>query len=174
MQWPIKNLGPFPLHGFKLSLITCVAFNPRNSYTLKLKISANGRNNSKHCRELLRPCWQSGVQTDATASNNVETCGASWEGYNLCNPCLMCVRGPNNVGRAVQMDPTSLRNASAITEQKKCWQLFSNVWPVSNCATTLYNTQQHLTRTQHVTSKIELLASNVTFVCTGLSVSCFV
>ena len=34
----------------------------------------------------------------------------------------MRVRGPNNVGRAVQTDPTLLRNASAITEQKKCWE----------------------------------------------------
>ena len=37
----------------------------------------------------------------------------------------MCVRGPNNVGRAVQTDPTLLRYASAITEQTKCWQLLS-------------------------------------------------
>ena len=45
-------------------------------------------------------------------------------------------------------------------------------------ATTPYNTQQHATtcnrvckRTQHVTSTIELLANNIAFVCTGLSVS---
>ena len=36
------------MHGFNVSLITCVTFNPRNWYTLKL--SANGRNNSQHCR----------------------------------------------------------------------------------------------------------------------------
>ena len=35
----------------------------------------------------------------------------------------MPFRGPNNVGRAVQTDPTLLRYASAITEQKKCWKL---------------------------------------------------
>ena len=34
------------------------------------------------------------------------------------------VRGHNNVGRAVQTDPTLLRYASTITEQKKCWELF--------------------------------------------------
>jgi len=34
----------------------------------------------------------------------------------------MRVRGPNNVGWAVQTDPL-LRYASAITEQKKCWEL---------------------------------------------------
>ena len=44
---------------------------------------------------------------------------------NLCNPCVMSVRGPNNVGRAVQTDPTLLRYASAITEQKKCWELLA-------------------------------------------------
>ena len=37
----------------------------------------------------------------------------------------MSVRGPNNVGRAVQTDPTLLRHASAITEQKKCWELLA-------------------------------------------------
>ena len=31
----------------------------------------------------------------------------------------MCVCGPNNVKRAVQMDPTSLHYALAIMEQKK-------------------------------------------------------
>ena len=30
--------------------------------------------------------------------------------------------GPKNVGRAVQTDPTLLCYASAITEQKKCWE----------------------------------------------------
>ena len=39
---------------------------------------------------------------------------------SLCKPCVMSVRGPNNVGRAVQTDPTLLRYTSAITEQKKC------------------------------------------------------
>ena len=33
--------------------------------------------------------------------------------------------GPNNVGRAVQTDPTLPRYASAITEQKKCWELLA-------------------------------------------------
>ena len=32
----------------------------------------------------------------------------------------MRVRGPNNVGRAVRLDPTLLRYASASTEQQKC------------------------------------------------------
>ena len=35
----------------------------------------------------------------------------------------MRVRGLDNAERAVQTDPTLLRYASAITEQKKCWEL---------------------------------------------------
>ena len=37
----------------------------------------------------------------------------------------MRVRGPNNVGRAVEIDPTLLRYTLAITEQKKCWELLA-------------------------------------------------
>ena len=44
---------------------------------------------------------------------------------SLCKPCVMSVRGPNNVGRAVQTDLTLLRYASAITEKKKCWELLA-------------------------------------------------
>ena len=67
-----------------------------------------------------------------------------------CKPCVMSVRGRNNVGRAVQTDPTLLRYASAITEQKKC----GSCWPTSLtgfklCATTCNRVCK---RTQHVTS----------------------
>ena len=69
----------------------------------------------------------------------------------------MRVRGSNNVGRAVQTDPTLLRYASAITEKKKSWELLAqNFEPFQ---TLRNNTQQHATtsnmackRTQHVTS----------------------
>ena len=37
----------------------------------------------------------------------------------------MCMRGPNIVGRSVQMDAT-LRYASVIMEQKTCWELSRN------------------------------------------------
>ena len=37
----------------------------------------------------------------------------------LLRLCVMCVRGPNNVGRAVKIYPTLLRFASAIPEHKK-------------------------------------------------------
>ena len=44
---------------------------------------------------------------------------------SLCKLCVMSVRGLNNVGRTVQTDPTLLRYVSAITEQKKCWDLLA-------------------------------------------------
>ena len=69
----------------------------------------------------------------------------------------MSVRGPSNVGRAVQTDPTFLRYTSAITEQKKCWESLAEKF--DRCQTLRNNTQQHPTtcnrvckRTQHVTS----------------------
>ena len=76
---------------------------------------------------------------------------------SLCKLCVMSVRGPNNVGRAVQTDPTLLRYASAITEQKKCWELLAETF--DRFQSLRNNTQQHPTicnsvckRTQHVTS----------------------
>ena len=69
----------------------------------------------------------------------------------------MRVRVPNNVGRAVQTDPTLLRYASAIMEQKKCWELLAEKF--DRFQTLRNNTQQHPTtcnrmckQTQHVTS----------------------
>ena len=66
----------------------------------------------------------------------------------------MSVRGPNNVGRAVQTDPTLLRHASAITQQKKCWGLLAEKF--NQFQTLREKTQQHPTtcnrvckRTQH-------------------------
>ena len=80
----------------------------------------------------------SGVEMDATTPNNVGTCSALYHNIDklkefaqlYCDtsewssrrPCVMHVCGPNNVGRAVQTDLTSLRYASAIKEQKKCWE----------------------------------------------------
>ena len=55
----------------------------------------------------------------------------------------MRMRGPNNVGRAVQTDPTLLRYASAITEQKKCWELLAQKF--DRFQTLSKNSQQHAT-----------------------------
>ena len=99
---------------------------------------ANGRNNSQQC-------W--GLQCIVGRIKPI----------SLCKPCVMSVRGPNNVGRAVQTDPTLLRYASAITEEKKCWELLAEKF--NRFQTLRENTQQHPTtcnrvckRTQHITS----------------------
>ena len=109
--------------------------------------------------ELLRACWQ----WCANGRNNSQHC---WDleyvlgriqPRSLCKPCVMSVRGPNNVGRAVQTEPTLLRYASAITEQKKCWELLTEKF--DRIQTLRNNMQQHPTTcnrvcklTQHVTS----------------------
>ena len=113
----------------------------------------------QQCWELLRACWQ----WSANGCNNSRQC---WDlqcivgriqPISLCKPCVMSVRGPNNVGRAVQTEPTLLRYASAITDQKKCWELLTEKF--DRIQTLRNNTQQHPTtcngvckRTQHVTS----------------------
>ena len=55
----------------------------------------------------------------------------------------MSVRGPNKVGRAVQKDSTLLRHASAMTEQKKCWELLAEMF--DRFQTLGNNIQQHAT-----------------------------
>ena len=87
----------------------------------------------------------------------------------LCKPSIMRVRGLNNVGRAVKTDPKLLRYASAITEQKKCWELLAQKFDGFQ---TLRNNSQHRAttcnrmcrRTQHVTF------NNVASVCARLNV----
>ena len=55
----------------------------------------------------------------------------------------MRVRGLNNVERVVQTDPTLLRYASAIMEQKKCWELLAEKF--DRFQTLRNNIQQTLT-----------------------------
>ena len=109
--------------------------------------------------ELLGACWQ-------WCANGCNNSQKVWDlqciveriqPISLCNPCVMSVRGPNNVGRALQTDPTLLRYASAITEQKKCWELLAEKF--DRFQTLQNNKQQHPTtcnrvckRTHHVTS----------------------
>ena len=99
----------------------------------------------QQCWELLRACWQ----WCANRCNNSQQC---WDlqciveriqPISLCKPCVMSVRGPNNVGRAVQTDPTLLRYVSAITEQKKCWELLAE--KSDRFQTLRNNKQQHPT-----------------------------
>ena len=57
----------------------------------------------QQCWELLRVCWQS----CANRCNNSQQCWdpqcivGRMQPISLCKPCIMSVRGPNNVGRAV-------------------------------------------------------------------------
>ena len=93
----------------------------------------------------LRPCWH----WCANGCNSSQQC---WDlqcivgriqPIRLCKPCVMSVRGANNVGRAAQTDPTLLRYASAITEQKKCWELLAEKF--DRFQTLRNNTQQRAT-----------------------------
>ena len=54
------------------------------------------------------------------------------------------MRGPNNVGRAVQnLDPKLLRYVLAITEQKNGWKLLAQKF--DQVQTSCNNSQQHAT-----------------------------
>ena len=95
------------------------------SENIQQDVQTDATCNIQQCWELLRACWQ----WCANGCNNSQQC---WDlrcivgriqPISLCKPCVMSVRGPNNVGRAVQTDLTLLRYASAITERKKCWEL---------------------------------------------------
>ena len=99
----------------------------------------------QQCWELLHACWQ----WCANGCNNSQQCWdlqcivGRLQPLSLCKPCVMSVRGPNNVGRAVQMDPTLLRYVSAIKEQKKFWELLAEKF--DRFQTLRNNKQQHPT-----------------------------
>ena len=75
---------------------------------------------SQQCWELLPPCWQ----WCANGCNNSQQCWdlqcivGRMQNMRPCKLCLIRVRGLNNVGKALQTDPTSLHYASAITDFK--------------------------------------------------------
>ena len=75
----------------------------------------------------------------------------------------MSVHGPSNIGRVVQADPTLLRYASAITEQKKRWELLAETF--DRFQTLRNNIQQHATGCANGRS---VTSNNVASVCTGL------
>ena len=99
----------------------------------------------QQCWELLRAGWQ----WSANGCNNsqqvmdLQCIVGRIQPIGLCNPCVISVRGPYNVGRTVQTDPTLLRYASAITEQKKCWELLAEKF--DRFQTLRNNSQQHAT-----------------------------
>ena len=104
-------------------VIACCA-NNGGSCCVRRQWRANGCNNSQQCWDL--QCIVGRIKP-----------------ISLYKSCVMSVRGPNNVGRAVQTDPTLLRYASAITEQKKCWELLAEKF--DRFQTLRNNIQQHAT-----------------------------
>ena len=83
----------------------------------------------------------------------------------------MRVRGPNNVGIAMQTDPTSLRYVSGINELRNvgsCW--LKSLTGCKLCATTPKRQYHGVQRdaTCNIQQCWELLANNVASDCTGL------
>ena len=130
--------------------VTDFAIVTGNNFVIIFRLRAKGEQQlqtllCKQCWELLRAC----LQWCANGCNNTQQV---WDlqcivrkiqPISLCNRCVMSVRGPNNFGRAVQTDPTLLRYASAITEQKKCWELLAEKF--DRFQTLRNNIQQHAT-----------------------------
>ena len=113
----------------------------------------------QQCWDLLSACWEwcANGYYNSQQFWDLQCIVGRIQPISLCKPCIMSVRGPNNVGRAVQTDPTLLRYASAIREQKKCWELLAEKF--DQLQTLCNNTQQHPTTcnrvyrwTQHVKS----------------------
>ena len=128
-----------------------------------LRLRANGRNNSQHCcannvGSWLRACWQ-------WCANGCNNSQQVWD--------LQCIVGRIQCWKnRAETDPTLLPYASAITEQKKCWELLAEKF--DRFQTLQNNKQQHPTtcnrvckRTHHVTS------NNVASVCMGLKWTSF-
>ena len=115
--------------------------------------SANGCNNSQQCWDL--QCIMGRIQP-----------------IRLWRPCVMHVRVPNNVGKAVQTDPTLLHYASAITEEirvlRSCW--LKSLTCFKLCSTTHNNLQQGVQTDAHceIQQCWELLANNVACISLGL------
>ena len=99
----------------------------------------------QQCWESLRACLA--VVCKRTGCNNsqqvwdLQCLKGRIQPISLCNPCVMSVRGPNNVGRALQTDTTLLCYASEITEHKKCSELLAEKF--DRFQTLRNNTQQH-------------------------------
>lgn len=131
-----------------------------------VRLRENGRNNSQHFRPAkFRSCWV--VLADATTRINVGSCSASC--YNIekltefcrlyCDTHELCSKGPrvmrmwspNNVGRAMQTDPTFF-----VT-------LPDSLQPLTTICSIPCK------RTQNVTPKnVGVLANNAASVCTKL------
>ena len=109
----------------------------------------------QQCWELLRACWQWCVNGCNNSQKvwDLQYIVGRIQPIRLCNPCVMSVRGLNNVGRALQLDPTLLRYASAITERKKCWESLAEMF--DRLQTLRNNTQQHPTTCNRVSKRTQ-------------------
>ena len=124
-------------------VVLTVKFN----YNLTIKVTNNSTapcGNSQHywanVGEFLRPCWR----WCAKGCNNFQQCGDLQQSVGriqpirICKPCVLLVRGPNNVGRTVKTDQILLYHATVITEQDKFWELFAlSLTSFKLCATNL-------------------------------------
>ena len=108
----------------------------------------------QQCWELSRWCWQ----WCANGFNNSQQC---WDlqcirgriqPISLWKPSVIRVRGTNNVGRAEQTDPTLLRYASAIAEQKKCLESLAKSLTTHQFKTLRNNYQQSVQTNNNVGS----------------------
>ena len=138
----------------------------------KVKLPAKERNNSQHCwaNKVVSCCVRvgSGVQRDATAPTKTMLGPAVYRREkDTDHKTSMRVRALTMLEELCITDPTLLGYASAITQQKKFWELLAQkfYW----CQTLRNNSQQHATtcnrvckRTQHMTT------NNVASVCKGL------
>ena len=150
--------GPSPRSATGQSLLHCEISLPKGACKRTQQLPTLLR---QQCWEFnpLRPCWQwcANGFNNSQKFSDLQCVVGRIQPISLCKPCVMSVRGPNNVGRAVQTNPTLLRYASAITEQKKYWELLAEKF--DRFQTLRNNKQQHPTtcnrvckRTQHVTA----------------------
>ena len=112
---------------------------------------------AQQCWKLLRPCWQ----WWANGSNNSQQC---WDlrcivgriqPRRLWRPCVTRVRGPNNVGKAVQTNPILLCYAWWSRNKRN----FGSCW--FNRPTGFNNSQQHATTYNRVCKRTHLQHSTM-------------
>ena len=97
---------------------------------------------------IVEPCWQ----RCAIGCNNSQHC---WDlqcivgriqPISLCKPCVMSVRGPNNVGRAVQRIQHCCARLQRSRNKRNVGSCcLKSLTGVKLCATTRNNIQQHAT-----------------------------
>ena len=114
----------------------------------------------QQCWDLLSACWEwcANGYYNSQQFWDLQCIVGRIQPISLCKPCIMSVRGPNNVGRAVQTDPTLLCYASAIREQKKCWELLAEKF--DQLQTLCNSTQQHPTTCNRVYRWMQHVTSN--------------